>query len=705
MTFRHRFAAFLSIILFIMVPAFHSLYCSDLAGEWSGSISVPGMELLVVVRFEEAAEQITGTIDIPAQHLKDLPLADIAVDNRAVAFRISGIPGDPVFRGELSADGRTLRGDFTQGGQTFPFAFTKKDEGEAELEAYNLSLILDKISDYLDTTMAYWKVPGLAMAIVKDGEVIFAEGFGHRDIERQLPVTPATLFAIGSSTKAFTATGLGILAGEGKIDLDKPVREYLPGFRLSDPIAAERMTPRDLLTHRSGLPRHDLMWYGSTATRQEMFERLRYLKSSKDFRTAYQYQNLMYMTAGYLAGAVTGMSWEEFTKQRILEPLGMTSTNFSVDDSQRSEDHALPYRKNDDGTVARIPFKNISEIGPAGSINSNIMDLVRWIKLNLGNGEVDGQRIVPETILKDIHTPHMVLPQGRYSESLNQTYGLGWFIEVYRGRKLIHHGGNIDGFSALVVLFPGENIGIVTLTNLNGNFMPFLSTRYAADLLLGLEPIDWHARLDTLTPEEAEREKQEKLTEQNRIKGTKPTHDLSQLAGEFEHPGYGTIRITEAGKKLRSSFNGLEFEMEHWHYNVFSAAAVDVPRLKFLVNFHVNSKGDPDRLTIPLEAAADEIEFTRIPPREMFDPDYLAVYTGDYELSTQNVKVELRGDNSLSLTVSGQPSYTLEPYKIHEFTLKGLSGYSVKFTVENNKGVTEAVFFQPNGIFVAKRKE
>src|SRR5580658_7512111 len=232
----------------------------------------------------------------------------------------------------------------------------------------------DGFDAFANQELRDWKCDGFAIAIVQDGKVILSKGYGLRDVKKNLPVTEKTLFAIGSATKSFTVTSLGVLVDQGKLDWDKPVRDYLPDFRLWDQFATERMTPRDLVTHRSGLPRHDLMWYNSPFTRQELFDRLRYLEPNKDFRTNFQYQNLMFMTAGYLAGHVAGMPWEDHVRRVIFEPLGMSSTNFSVNDMQKSADHSQPYTVVKE-QIREMPFRNIDTIGPAGSINSNVEDM------------------------------------------------------------------------------------------------------------------------------------------------------------------------------------------------------------------------------------------------------------------------------------------------------------------------------------------
>jgi len=268
----------------------------------------------------------------PAQGAKDLRLSDVSQSDAAVAFKISGVPGDPSFKGTLSADGAKISGTFAQGGATFPFTLERKANPAATAQE-----ALKDFEEVVTDAMKKFDVPGMAIAIVKYNDVVYSKGFGYRDVEKQLPVTPDTLFAIGSSTKAFTTFVLGTLVDEGKIEWDKPVRNYIPWFKLYDTGASERMTPRDLVTHRSGLPRHDLVWYNNyDASRKWLVERLPYLEPSADLREKFQYNNLMFLTAGYLTEVVTGKTWEEAVRERILLPLSMTRTNFSVADSQSS---------------------------------------------------------------------------------------------------------------------------------------------------------------------------------------------------------------------------------------------------------------------------------------------------------------------------------------------------------------------------------
>jgi CubicO group peptidase (beta-lactamase class C family) len=347
-------------------------------------------------------------------------------------------------------------------------------------------------SAFVLKTLAEWKVSGVGIAVVKGKKIILAEGYGLRDVTNKLPVTPRTIFAIGSSSKAFTATALGILMDEGKLDWDKRVRDYLPTFRLQDESAAAQMTPRDLLCHRSGLARHDLAWIGSAFSRKELFDRMRFLEPSADFRSIFQYNNFMFMTAGHLAGEVTGSTWEDVVRTRIFEPLGMKDSYFSVEESGKKPDVSFPYGEKEDKAI-ELPFRNLDAMGPAGSINSNVLDMAQWVLLNLNKGKTGDKQVISEARLAEIHSPQMVIQESafrileKFPEMFTSSYGLGWIITQYRGHTWIHHGGNVDGFTAFVTFFPRDDIGVVVLSNMNGSFVPEIIALNIADRLLGLE--------------------------------------------------------------------------------------------------------------------------------------------------------------------------------------------------------------------------
>lgn len=565
---------------------------------------------------------------------------------------------------------------------------------------------MEGLRPFIEQQLAAWQVPGLALAVVKGDEVLLAEGFGLRDLAGGLPVTPETLFAIGSSTKAFTSTALGLLVDQGKLDWDRPVREYLPFFRMRDPFADERITPRDLVCHRSGLPRHDLVWYGSDASRRELVERVRHLEPSRDFRSAWQYQNLMFMAAGLLAGELAGGSWEELVRQQLLEPLGMRGANFSVLASQQAPDHALPYRRNKDGQAERIPFRDVSTTGPAGSINAGARELAAWVRLQLNGGRHAGRQVVSEANLRQIHTPQMVTPETPplvFEEVQRLGYGLGWFVDSYRGRRLIHHGGNIDGFAALVSFMPQQGIGVVALSNLEYNALPIIASYYVYDTLLELEPLPWSERYrrahDDLKAAGARSREQAGA---DRKPDTHPSHPLADYAGEYEHPGYGRLRFTLEGERLRAALNGLEFSAEHYHYDIFELGLESIGLYQRAV-FATDLQGQIASVAVQFEPSVAPIVFARAASQAMRDPAFLEQFAGAYELSGQRVTVTLRGDGRLAVAVPGQPEYPLEPYRGSTFALAGLSNHRAEFRHGPDGAVVALALHQPNGTFEARR--
>ena len=561
-------------------------------------------------------------------------------------------------------------------------------------------------SEFVAKTMAEWKVPGMAVAIVKDGKVVFAEGFGFRDVERGLKVTPHTIFPIGSCSKAFTAADVGILVDEGKVGWDEPVRTYLPDFKLRDEYASAHITSRDMLSHRSGLPRHDLMWIGGQFDRRELYDRIRYLEMNKGFRSAWQYQNLMFMTAGYLVGKVDGSSWEDFTQRRILDPLGMKETNFSVALTQKAADFSRPYMEIKD-KIEPVPYRDINAVGPAGSINSNVLDMAQWVLLNLNKGKFGDKQVVSEASMAQIHSPQMLVPMPiQYDEVLYSSYGMGWVIEPYRGHLLVWHNGGVDGFISQVAFLPRENAGLVILSNLNGNPVPGIVYLNIVDRLLGLDQVDWNKRTkDEIAKGKAEDEKARKEADKDRKPDTRPSHPLADYAGEYENPGYGTLSVVKDGDGLKLKMPLLEGPLSHYHYDVFELKAMILGQEQnSKVYFATDLKGNIASLSVQLEPSVKDIVFARAADKAMTEKGFLEKFVGTYILSEAEVKVALREGEVLFLTVPGQPDYELVPYKGTEFNLKGVDGYSVEFKQDTSGAVTEVIFHQPNGTFTAKKK-
>ncbi len=565
---------------------------------------------------------------------------------------------------------------------------------------------LDGFDDFMARAMREFKVPGAAVAIVKDGKIILAKGYGFRDVAHKLPITGATLFPIASITKSFTVTALGTLADQGRLDWDRPVRDYLPGFRMFDPVATEQLTPRDMVTHRSGLPRHDLVWYSSSFTREQLVERLRYLEPNKPIRSKFQYNNLMFITGGYLGGRINGTSWEELVQQRVLDPLGMANTKFNSTDARKSADYALPYRKNRKSeAVSEIAFARWGDVGPAGAINSCIDDLAKYLLMHVSKGTVAGKQILGRNNAEQMQSPQMVI-QGNplFAEMGEESYGMGLFIETYRGHKHIKHGGNLDGFSLQLSFLPNDGLGVVVLTNLSGTSLRDLIPYYVYDHLLGLNNIDWVQRYSTIEHKARDEElNAARKGYTGRREGTHFSHELADYAGEFEHPGYGKLAIrmdsTGSAPKLFMKLNDLERPLEHFHYDTFQVPENPLDSLeKMRFTFPANAQGEISAVQVNLDPNVKEILFTRMPEKRMFETSFLKPFTGEYDRPGQPWTIALAGENTLQLTTPGSPPRKLIPRHGTRFDLEDMNGVTLEFKP------AEIVVYTEDSVFVVPRK-
>lgn len=678
---------------------------NDLTGKWQGAIEIPGTKLELSIDLMKEDGQWKGDLDIPIQKIKDMKLAELTISATEISFKLPEVGGNANYKGTIKGPDH-IDGTFSQGGGNFPMNLIRQSAADKIASEKQLNDAIARIKILADSFLQKRFTPGMAVGIYKDGKVLLAEGYGYKDLEKKTRVTPNTQFAIGSSTKAFTTMLLGMLSDEGLLDWEKPVINYLPDFKMYDDFATKEMNSLDLTCHRSGLPRHDFMWYGCNFTRQEIYNRLRYLQPNKSFRTTWQYNNLMFMTAGYLVGKLTNSSWEEQIQKRIFAPLGMTNSNLSVQDMKLAPDAASAYMTDKEKST-KVDYRDINSMAPAGAINSSVNDMLKWVEFQLGDGTYKGKKLISETELNRMHSPQMLMNEDNplNPELVDMSYGLGWMIYRYKSMKIVEHGGNIDGFTALVYLVPEKNLGIVVLTNQNGAGINSVLARYATDLILGLEPIDWYKRAygDEQKKEDEDKDKDKKNTLPKRIEGTKPSHELKDYAGEYEHGGYGKMKIVLEKNQLVARFNNLDYPLQHWHYDVFRGVD-SLYDINFLMHFTVDNAGNITGMTVPLEPSVDDIVFQKLPPSELTDPEMLKAFTGSYELEGTIIKVELR-KNKLFAIVPGQPEYELEGISGTEFKLKSLNGYSLEFIRDKKGKVTDAQFNQPNGIFKAKRKD
>lgn len=435
-----------------------------------------------------------------------------------------------------------------------------------------------KAQAILDDICRRSHTPSISVTLVMDGQTVSLSS-GLRDVENNIPTGPDTMYAIGSSTKAFVAAALCILCDDGRLDLDDPVKKYIPELEMYDSYVTEHLTVRDILCHRCGLPRHEMTWYPrmETITPAELVHRLRYLKPSAPFRYTLQYQNHMFMLAGYLVERITGQKWEDFVRQRIFAPLGMEPVNFNAArDMAAFPEAARGYAYDrEKGETVRLPYKDIEVMGAAGSINTSTRQMAKWVAMHLNGGKAGETQVVSEKMIKECHRHQMVIDDfglGKVFEGYTTlpAYGLGWFIESYRGRKLVHHGGNIDGFSAIQGFLPGTGFGMSVLTNLNGSTANYAALYTLIDLYFGDEPVDWVGKLEAFNAEQAEevaRSRKERAEEAPQ--GTRPTFDLAQAAGVYEHPGYGEIIASVQDGEIRFEWGSLTVPCRPVCYNHF----------------------------------------------------------------------------------------------------------------------------------------
>lgn len=450
--------------------------------------------------------------------------------------------------------------------------------------------------------MAAWHVPGLAVAVVEGERIVAMRTYGVRDGARRLPVTPRTLFAIGSVTKSFTVAGLALLAADGRIVWDRPVVTYLPNFGLHDKRQSAAITVRDLVTHRAGLPRHDALWYFNVYSRAELVRRMRHLVPVAGIGEAFQYHNMMVMVAGYLAERVARKPWEAFTRERILKPLGMVDTRLSLAGFLEAGDRAEPYFPAQGGVVP-VPLRDTDVMGPAASVYSNLRDMTVWLRFQLGLGAVDGRRVLSQKAMADIRIPRIRIPGPAGDPALGpESYAMGLYVVAYRGNMVLRHPGVIDGYSALLSFMPGRGAGLVVLTNMSGrNPVPTIVERYIYDRALARPPLPWLER-HIEAEEKAAKIAVEKAPAEPPASGA-PGHDLRVFAGAYEHPAYGTMHISLApdGAGLVGLLNNVRFTLRHLRGETWTVAETAWPlRQGLRIAFSMNSAGVFDRLSTPL---------------------------------------------------------------------------------------------------------
>jgi CubicO group peptidase (beta-lactamase class C family) len=444
------------------------------------------------------------------------------------------------------------------------------------------------VNELVQSALTKWSVPGVAVAIVRGDEVIYLKGHGVRSVEDRAEVTADTLFPIASCTKSFTTAAMALLVDEGKMSWDDPPRKYVPYFHLSDPLVDSEVTLRDLVTHRTGLRDHHLLWYRSPLTQEERIRRFGLLPLDKPFRTTFQYQSTMFTVAGLAVAKASGMPWADFVQKRLLDPLDMKATYFTTtaiaEIANKANPHCLPPHSGEGGERPRLMEPYPMEVPePAGSIQSSARDLSKWLRFQLdgrshapcGN-EGEGKPLVSARNLKEMHTPQIVIPLDAvdrimFPETNQMSYGMGWVIQDHFGYRLLQHGGAIDGFRCHFTLVPKARLGIVLLCNLHQTRMNIALSNSLLEMLLGLPHRDWNALVaEAQRKDEAEAEKKEREKQKRQHLDTQPSRELAGYAGFYEHPAYGTVRITLEDGRLVWQWNRWSAALIHYHYDTFT---------------------------------------------------------------------------------------------------------------------------------------
>ena len=578
----------------------------------------------------------------------------------------------------------------------------------AELQDKDIARKLQGFDAYAEKVLKDWNTPGMGVGVVIDDKLVFAKGYGYRDYEKKLPFTAATVCPIASNTKLFTAVAAGMLVQEGKLNWDKPVRDSVPVIRFYNEQLNNSVTLRDMLSHRTGVTRHDTIWYKSDFTRKELFDRLKYLEPQEPLRQSFLYNNLMFAAVGYMIELQSGKPWEQFVQERILDPLGMKSTSYSISDMIRRPDYGVPFtEKRDSFEIYRIPYyEDISGVAPCGAIVSNIEDLSHWLIALMNDGKYMGRQVLPPSVLKATLEPAIALPNTLaesmgYWELLNSAYGMGRQTASYRGHLLTYHGGDLPGFHSQVSFMPRERIGVIVF--MIGDHSAPLYNVISYDVyerLLGMDLTPWSERrlAMRLKSKQASKEARAKAGE-DKVPNTRPSHSLADYAGDYENPAYGVMKIALKDEQLHFDFHKMRMPLTHFHYDRFDTPD-DERDGRWSVNFRTNPQGDVDQALMSLDEA--EAIFTRKP--DALDPKLLSQLAGTYEMpSGMKIQVAFVENAGLSLLFPGSPGYQLNPIKALKFRTPQFSDVIFEFVMENGQ-VKALKQKDPSGEFSWPRK-
>lgn len=477
-----------------------------------------------------------------------------------------------------------------------------------------MKVLSEKTIEAIEKEMNYWGIPGAAIAVIKDGKLLEATGLGYGNMEKKLRVTADTQFGIASCSKSMTSALIAILRDKGVLDYDEPVTSYAPKLVMYD-AAAEGMTLRDMLSHKTGFGAHDAIWPGDEK-RDGLAGRLRFIRPCAEFRGKAIYSNVMYAMAGYVAEFATGEPWDELMHKYIFNPLNMTRTNCSADIMKRDLNYAWPYRYIN-GACRPLELWNVDLAGPAASVNSTANDMAKWLMMHIEGGKTqNGTVLIQPDTFKEMHSP-----QSKLEDSTGffecEDYSMGWHTGSYKGHALRKHTGKIEGYSSIQAFLPNESIGAVILTNFHSPTVPFMygSLYTILDRLLEEEPENWFEKFhgEELPGEEDYMDCHVNYFKEEQVTGTLPSLPLNKYTGMYTDNGYGAVNIVCERNTLYMWYRDMTLPLKHYHYDVFRADDIreDILNISAPVSFTVNN-GTAEAVAVRFEPMVPDIVFKKV---------------------------------------------------------------------------------------------
>ena len=549
---------------------------------------------------------------------------------------------------------------------------------------------LEGFDAYMEKVLKDWNAPGIGVGIVEGDKLVFAKGYGYRDYGKKLPFTSKTLCPIGSNTKLFTAISAGFLVDEGKLSWDDPIREKVPSIQFYNDDLNRSVTLHDMLSHRTGITRHDTIWYLSPDSRKQLFEKLKYMEPKEPLRTLFLYNNMMYCAAGYIIELTSGQSWEAFVRDHILKPLDMTHTVFTIAEMTKQPDYGVGYtEKRDSFEIYHIPYyEDTPGIAPAGAVISSLEDMSHWLIALMNNGQYKGKQVLPADVLKKTLEPAIAMPNTTgetrgYWELFNSSYGMARWTGSYRGHLLAFHGGDIDGFHAQVSYMPQEHVGVIVFVIGDHCASLYNTVSYNVyERLLGMDQTPWSDRLLDIRLKGKKAATEMRTTVgTDRVPNTKPSHPIEDYAGEYEHPAYGIIKIDQIQSGLQMDYHTIKLPLDHYHYDRFDTPD-DERYGTWSINFQTNPQGDVDKAVMSVDEG--EVTFVRRP--ETLSDQMLRQLAGTYETPTgAKFQVILQDNGRLVLSYPGQPNDELIPYKGLKFRVPEYSDVVFEFVMDKDR--------------------